>query len=206
VTPSSDLLAGVDATGLVVERSTSLAFSSPAEPIIATESGSVLYADIARPNGRVLVLNVPLNRERSDLILRPDLAQLIDNAVRALSPTPPATVDAWPVATSVSLTPSETSRQLKSPSGETVDVPSDQSFVMLTEPGVWTWGSGDAEAITVNAAGGPEANLRRPAGIASDELELLDPVHDQPLWMLLIGLALVVLIVEWCLYHRRYLV
>jgi hypothetical protein len=42
--------------------------------------------------------------------------------------------------------------------------------------------------------------------LTSDELPLAEPAADQPLWMLLAGIALVLLALEWCLYHRRVVV
>ncbi|TVS15327.1 MAG: VWA domain-containing protein [Planctomycetaceae bacterium] len=60
--------------------------------------------------------------------------------------------------------------------------------------------------VPVNLLDSEASNLVRAEALTPDSLPLADPVRDQPLWMLLAGLALVLLTVEWCLYHRRFLV
>jgi hypothetical protein len=90
-------------------------------------------------------------------------------------------------------------------------------LVALDRVGLWELTAADASADRRPAAGGDrlvpanlldagESELTRPAGWTSDELPLAEPAADQPLWMLLAGIVLVLLALEWCLYHRRVVV
>jgi hypothetical protein len=60
--------------------------------------------------------------------------------------------------------------------------------------------------VPVNLLDAEASNLVPAATLSTDSLPLADPVRDQPLWRLLAGLAIALLTVEWCLYHRRFLV
>lgn len=60
--------------------------------------------------------------------------------------------------------------------------------------------------VPVNLLDSESSNLIPAGTLSTDSLPLADPVRDQPLWMLLAGLAIALLTVEWCLYHRRFLV
>lgn len=60
--------------------------------------------------------------------------------------------------------------------------------------------------VPVNLLDSQSSNLVPAADLPLESLPLADAERDQPLWMLLAGLALVLLTVEWCLYHRRFLV
>ncbi|MCL4201203.1 MAG: VWA domain-containing protein [Pirellulaceae bacterium] len=90
-------------------------------------------------------------------------------------------------------------------------------LVALDRVGLWELTAGDSAADRRLASGGitlipanlldaGESELTRPEGLTSDELPLAEPAADQPLWMLLAGIALVLLALEWCLYHRRVVV
>ncbi len=60
--------------------------------------------------------------------------------------------------------------------------------------------------VPVNLLDSQLSNLVPMAALPKASLPLAELGLDQPLWMLLAGLALVLVTVEWCLYHRRFLV
>ncbi len=90
-------------------------------------------------------------------------------------------------------------------------------LVALDRVGKWRTTGGDTSPeppdddreqgfVPVNLLDSKASSLVPAAALSTDSLPLADPVRDQPLWMLLAGLAIALLTVEWCLYHRRFLV
>jgi hypothetical protein len=51
-----------------------------------------------------------------------------------------------------------------------------------------------------------ESELRAGMHVPSRDLPVSAPTREQPLWMLLAGLAVALLFIEWCLFHRRVVV
>jgi hypothetical protein len=51
-----------------------------------------------------------------------------------------------------------------------------------------------------------ESDIRAGASVPSRDVPSPAPTREQPLWMLLAGLAVVLLLIEWCLFHRRVVV
>jgi hypothetical protein len=101
--------------------------------------------------------------------------------------------------------------------GQTAAEPPAGPLVALDRVGLWELtaadspvdrqtDSGGVTLVPVNLLDAGESELTRPEGLTSDELPLAQPAADQPLWMLLAGMALVLLTLEWCLYHRRMVV
>ncbi len=95
-------------------------------------------------------------------------------------------------------------------------------FPRLIEQAV-RWLTGTADSITlaagsdepvstlgrdepVNIVNQVESDIRAGADVASRDVPSPAPTREQPLWMLLAGLAVVLLFVEWCLFHRRLVV
>jgi hypothetical protein len=58
----------------------------------------------------------------------------------------------------------------------------------------------------VNIVNRVESDIRAGAKVASRDVPSPAPTREQPLWMLLAGLAVVLLLSEWCLFHRRVVV
>lgn len=63
-----------------------------------------------------------------------------------------------------------------------------------------------AAPLPVSVVSRSESDIRAGANIASRDVESFAPTREQPLWMLLTGLAVVLLLIEWCLFHRRVVV
>ncbi|MBC8870073.1 MAG: VWA domain-containing protein [Planctomycetes bacterium] len=208
----SPLLSGVDFTGVVVEEAARLQFKIAAQTIVASASGDSLYSTIERSEGRVVVLHVKLAPENSDLTLRTDFPVLIANAMRWPTPAWESHRAAATTDEVISLAGSDSKRSLRSEDAE-VDVAAGQSIALLDRTGVWKLPTSKGEnqgngqsVLPSNLTNSSESDLRIRDGAKSDKLTPVEPINDQPLWMLLIGVAIVLLFVEWCLYHRRVLV
>ena len=217
----SPLLAGVDFGSSVVEQAVRLKFTSSAETLVTAASGDALYTACQRPQGRVLVLHV--NLDKSDLSRRTDFERLLDNAIQWLchsdvpEPAPNTTEDV------VALPAADAPRHLIAPGEHQLPLAAQQTFAVLDRVGVWKVADPSAENAATNS-GGPalvlpsnltnsrESDLRPAAGIASAEADgslafvPSGAVPDQPLWMLLVSVAIGMLVVEWCLFHRRVVV
>jgi hypothetical protein len=64
----------------------------------------------------------------------------------------------------------------------------------------------DAKAQGINIVNRWESDLRAGINVPSRSVESPAAVREQPLWMLLAGLAVVLLLTEWCLFHRKFVV
>jgi hypothetical protein len=60
--------------------------------------------------------------------------------------------------------------------------------------------------LASNLADPRESDLRRDADLRAGQFVESKASAEQPLWMLLVGLTLVALVAEWCLFHRRVIV
>ena len=67
-------------------------------------------------------------------------------------------------------------------------------------------GRDEASPPPVNIVSGAESDIRAGASVPSRDVLSPAPTREQPLWMLLAGLAVVLLLIEWCLFHRRVVV
>jgi hypothetical protein len=216
---------------VVFERASRLEFLAPAQPLATTASGNPLYSKLDRAEGSVLVFQACLDRDFTDLPLRPDFVQLVQNGVRWLagvgtqdwqadrevrsSQTSTLTSQAFRTharATTADVVRLEAGQSIRRP-GEQEAVAAkvlDGPLVALEEVGLWKLTAGDSSVepmdVQVNMVNRAESALVRVESLAGDELPLAEPVSDQPIWMLLAGVAVVLLAVEWCLYHRRVLV
>ncbi len=213
MTTASPLLAGVDFAGAVVEKAVRLDFKAdmPVETVVESASGDPLYSAIDRPEGRIAVLHVKLDTDASDLTRRPDFSTLVDNAVRWLNPAPKAYQASTTTDEVVALAPSESPRKLTTnEDGPGPEIAAGQSLTLLDHVGVWKDpGGASADSphiLACNLASASESDLRVREGAQSDVLETVEPTSDQPLWMLLIGIAILLISVEWCLFHRRVVV
>ncbi len=215
------LLAGVDFGNYVVEQAVRLKFKSAAETLVTAASGDALYTALERPEGRVLVLHV--NLDKSDLPRRTDFERLLDNALQWLShsdvsaPAPSTTDDV------VGLPAADSPRRLIAPDESDASLAAQQNFAVLDRVGVWkvadqpleseaTNNRGSELVLPSNLTNSRESDLRPATGIAAAEENgslAFGPngaVPDQPLWMLLVSVVIGLLVVEWCLFHRRVVV
>jgi hypothetical protein len=69
-----------------------------------------------------------------------------------------------------------------------------------------TAGPEEPSPTPVNIVSDEESDIRAGASVPSREVLSPAPTREQPLWMLLAGLAVVLLLIEWCLFHRRVVV
>jgi hypothetical protein len=230
----SPLLAGVSFESYVVDQAARVTFKSSAETLVTAASGEPLYSDLKSPQAHVLVLHV--NLEKSDLLLRSDFPQLIDNAIQWLQPA--VAVDRTPVTTDevVEFVPSSEPRTVGGQNGSDLKVVPQQNAVVLDRVGVWPaaqgqstaqaaldwladhrqndrWVVGGSDAkvsrplrLASNLANPRESDLRRDADLRAGQFVESKASAEQPVWMLLVRFALVALVAEWCLFHRRVIV
>ena len=232
----SDLLSDVDLQSVVFERASRMKFSEPIATVASAASGDSVYTALDRAEGSILVFHAALDREHSDFVLRQDFARLVQNAVRWLADSESRGLRTGfqPVGRAGRVLSAESLRSLAGVTtadvaqlaegqsirwpggaGQTASEPPAGPLVALDRVGLWELtaadadqqlGSGGVTLVPVNLLDAGESELARPEGLTSDELPLAEPAADQPLWMLLAGMALVLLALEWCLYHRRVVV
>jgi Ca-activated chloride channel homolog len=206
VDSASPLLADVRFHDIVVEQATRLIFKQPAIALVTSSSGDPLYSLISRPDADTLVLNVNLQKNKSDLAMRPDFPILIDNAVTWLCQDEQSATFATTTTQTISVPPSDKQRPLTTPDGLKSQLQPHQTFAALDRVGLWTGGDGAPELVLpINLLNRDESDLRAGADVSSSPLEMATEVR-QPLWMLLVFVGLIGLSVEWCLFHRRIIV
>ncbi len=208
----ADLLTGVDLEGIVFERASRLEFRTASRALAVTTTGDAICTLVDRPEGPLLVFHVALDREHSDFLLRPDFARFLQNAVRHLAADPPNAASDRKTCDLVRLAPGETIRRL-SASDAPLAEQSAGPLAVLDHVGNWEIARADRSAddslatlVTSSLLAAAESTLAVPKSVSSGELPLAEPVSDQPVWMLLVGFAVVLLILEWCLYHWRIVV
>lgn len=219
----SPLLTDVRFEDVVVEEAVKLTFKQPAETLISTASGDSLYSRLDRPAGPLLVLHVDLDREKSDLALRADFPRLVRQAVHCLSGTADGNDEAANTEVLVALQNTK-SPKLTAQDGRSVALPESplrRALFALDAVGVWpvdaVWpptvrqrpeskDAGAALALPVNLASRGESDIRAGAKVPSRDVQSPAPTRQQPLWMWLAGTAAVLLLVEWCLFHRKLVV
>ncbi|HPM79477.1 MAG TPA: VWA domain-containing protein [Candidatus Anammoximicrobium sp.] len=215
----SPLLTDVRFEDIVVEEAVKLTFKQPAETLIATATGDSLYSRLDRSAGPVLVLHVDLDREKSDLALRAEFPILVRQAVRFLSGTADADSPAARTDVLVSLQNTKGAK-LVAQDGRSIDLPESpqrRALFALDAVGVWpveaagdprspSKQAGTTPVLPVNLASRSESGIRAGANVPSRDLESPAPTRQQPLWVGLAGAAAALLLIEWCLFHRRVVV
>jgi hypothetical protein len=206
----SPLLAGVGFDSYVVEQAVRLKFAGPTESLVTAASGDALYTAIERPAGRVLVLHASL--EKSDLVQRADFPQLLDNAIRWLCPPVAADQSGVTTAEVVTFAATEADRKLIAPDQDATTLPPRQGFVLPDRVGVWKVADEPARdasgalALAANLTDARESDLRVPEDLRAAQFVPSGAGSEQPVWMWLVVVAIVVLMLEWCLFHRRVVV
>ena len=158
--PLRAVLAGVDLENLVVESLMAAEFLVKPAAVVRSAAGDPVLSAWQRPEGRVLLLHLPL--DQTDLTLRHAFPILISNAVRWLADrqAPFANCVVAGELLSLPFDPLQETRQLRSPGGRVVTLAVGQTAAgPLDEVGVWTVESvppsGDvAEATKADGAGG----------------------------------------------------
>jgi hypothetical protein len=197
------------------------------ETLVEAVSGSPLYLRFARPEGDVLVLTV--NLERGDLPLRTAFPILFSNAltwfsgesadfipaVRTGSHTrlqlPMNLATAPHAEVKLALTSPSLQSQTISQHGRAVVLPD------LNEAGIWTLErspssdtimpaakSSGTMLIACNIADAAESDLRRTDAGPRADVESAG-YGGSPLWLYAVIAAAVLLVLEWLLFHRRWI-
>jgi len=222
----SPVLGNVDLAQVLFEEMVPLEFTQPVDSLVVSATGQPILTAIDRPEGqgRVLVLHARL--DKSDLPLRPALPILLANAVRWLGDEDDTVRIGPSTSDPVAIPPATTPRRLRSPDGLFYLLAAGQTGIgRLERSGVWSVLPGGAETvdaqlaedegpgaaesaemvISINLADRRESNLSADAGLAADSKDLAGG-QGNPLWRWLVGLAIVITVLQWCLYHRRVLV
>jgi len=64
----------------------------------------------------------------------------------------------------------------------------------------------NAATLPISIVNRMESDIRAGMNVPRRNVESPAPVREQPLWMLLTGVAVVLLLTEWCLFHRKWVV
>jgi hypothetical protein len=211
VRSGSPLLDRVRFQDTVVEAAARLAFQDvQATTLVESVSGEPLYSLVPRPKADVLILHVNLQKEKSDLAMRTDFPILVSNAIGWLSRDPKPSTTSVTTEQTIEVPASDKPRQLKAQDGQAMELQPGQNRTVLDRAGVWTSSTGgeDASANLVlpsNLLNRLESDLTAGAHTPSQRFEATGD-EAQPLWVPLVSVALLCLVLQWCLYHRRVVV
>jgi hypothetical protein len=214
----SPLMAHVRLDNVLLPEARKLKMSAPAKTLAASVNGDPLYLSVERPEGKVLVLTVDL--DKGDLPLQTAFPIMVANALGWFAGTKgelheslaSGSVADWEV-------PRKADYVLHSPDGRTLPLPTDGARATLgplDRCGVWTVDHGTADAarkdapkpdfeVACNLADRRESDLRPPKDWKSTSTAALAGFGGRPLWYLLIIAAWVLAGTEWYLYQRRWI-
>ncbi len=196
--------------------------STKAKTLAASVNGDPLYLSIERPEGKVLVLTVDL--DKGDLPLQTAFPIMVANALGWFAGTKgelreslaTGSVSEWEL-------PGKAAYALHSPDGRTLPVPSDGTKATLgplDRCGVWSVdratppaskkAAPDARAtpdfeVACNLADRRESDLRPPGAWKTSPTAAQAGFGGRPLWYILIVLAWGLAAAEWYLYQRRWI-
>jgi len=218
----SPLMAHVRLDNVLMPEARQLRITAPKAHVLASSlAGDPLYASIDRPEGKVLVLTV--NLEKGDLPLQTAFPILVANALGWFSGTKGELREslATGAVADLELPPSAGAGGLilRAPDGRTRPLPVLGNKVTvgpLDESGIWTIArSSDPKAndaapprpvleVACNLASREESDLRSPLP-ASPKAVLAGGFGGWPIWVTLCALALALAGLEWYLYQRRWI-
>lgn len=224
------LLAGVVLKDVNLRRGTRLV-EEPGDTVLIRSLGEPLAllrrdpGDDARPARSILAFG--FDPRQTDLPLRTAFPILIANAVGFFEQSRPGFVASVPVGASRPIAAAEigleaaglSAVELRGPEprDEPREVPVDRAGVFrirATEPGVYRIralggaAAGTEVLLAVNQASAAASDLHDrlgelPTAARAGEPPAAVPVRDDPLWALLLLLAVVLVALEWASYHRR---
>ena len=227
----SPLLAHVRLDNILMPEARKIVFAKgvQAKPLVTALSGDPLFSWIDRPEGKVLVLTVDL--DKGDLPLQTAFPIMVANALGWFAGTKGdlreslATGSVSEVELPRSLA-SLTSIVLRSPDGKEKILPvsgGKTTVGPLDRKGIWSLtkpvaaGSPQPETksaeppkpdleVAVNLSNARESDLRVPVGSASAESTSLGGgFSGWPLWLVLSAMAWGLISLEWYLYQRRWI-
>jgi von Willebrand factor type A domain/Aerotolerance regulator N-terminal len=212
----SPLLAHVRLDNVLLPEARKLTLAGKPQVLIAGASGEPLYASVERPEGKVLVLTV--NLDKGDLPLRTAFPILTTNALAWFAPNRGELREALSAGsvTEVDL-PSTAGGELKlwpPDGGPPRALPGDvrrASVGPLDRCGVWAVATVKPDdehpaplQIACNLASRAESDVRVPEGLADKGTAAAGGHGGRPLWVYLLAVACVLAGLEWSLYQRRW--
>lgn len=227
----SPLLAHVRLDNVLMPEARKLAFKVPAQVLIDSATGDPLYAVIDRPEGKVAVLTV--NLEKGDLPLQTAFPIMMTNLLGWFAGTKGELREALPAgAVSEVELPAESDadvvRVLRGPNGQDRPLPAKVAKVAvgpLDRCGVWSIirkpsaskekekapKAGPAGASPViaelacNLANRRESDLRPGPGTPERASGAASAIGARPIWYYLVVAAWMLTCWEWFLYQRRWI-
>jgi hypothetical protein len=194
--------------------------------VLATAlSGDPLFVAIERPEGKVLVLTVDLNK--SDLPLQTAFPIMVTNALNWFSGNKGELRESLAAGSVTEVdVPAKprTGLLLRSPDGQTRPVPSGIARLTLgplDQCGVWSLISAPSTSapkpepnavepapkidVACNLSSRQESDLRPPEGVKLKALGVASGYGGRPIWYYLIAVAWGLAGLEWYLYQRRWI-
>jgi von Willebrand factor type A domain/Aerotolerance regulator N-terminal len=225
---SSPLMANVRLSNVLMPEARQLKITAPKVQVLATSlTNDPLYAAIDRPEGKVLVLTV--NLEKGDLPLQTAFPIMMANALGWFAGTKGELRESLStgVVTDIELPPSAQAEKgglaLQAPDGRTKPRPNLGNKVTvgpLDQCGVWsivrpTSDGSKASAkgqdapkplleVACNLASRSESDLRTPLPTTT-RASLASGFGGWPIWVILCSMALALAGLEWYLYQRRWI-
>lgn len=221
---SSPLMTHVRLDNVIIPQARRLIFESVPHTLAETVAGDVIYAEIKRPNGKCLVLNVDI--DSSDLAFRTAFPILATNALNWFSGTSgelEVSVSTGGIARLHGDFAEEKTWVLQSPSSlrrvvDTSASDSERNLVVgpLNEAGLWnlapdprppaTPASSPLTKIAVNLSNERESDLRPHKALleAGTSNSIAVSWFSRPVWTYLVIAACILTTLEWFLYQRRF--
>ncbi len=214
----SPLMAHVRLDNVLMPEAHKLTFTPAAgkpQVLAGAVTGDPLFAIIDRPEGAVVVLTV--NLDMGDLPFRTAFPILAMNTLGYFTSQGDLRESLAAGATAEVTLPERGEFVLKSPDGSTKKLPDGGGKVTIgpfDKCGVWSVlpdspGAAPREEFAVNLMNKAESDLRAPEGLTTvataADTGLVSGFLGRPVWWYLIGLAWVLMVVEWYLYQRRWI-
>jgi hypothetical protein len=218
----SPLMAHVKLDNVLMPDSRKLTLGDGAKVLAAAVGGEPLYAAFERPEGKVIVLTV--NLDRGDLPLRTAFPILVTNALTWFAGNRGELRESLAAGaiTEVELPTKEPRPEffLWAPDGQRRGLPAGAvktTIGPLDKCGVWSIAAAGPDGkmradtppvleIACNLASRPESDLRPPEALeAKTEDAITGGVFGKPVWFYLLAAAWLLTAVEWYLYQRRWI-
>ncbi len=219
----SQLLGHVRLDQVMLPEARRLTLKGQAHTLAETATGDPLYASFDRPEGKVLVLSV--NLDKSDLPLQTAFPIMMTNALAWMSGNKGELRESRATGDVVGVElPKQTAGGrlvLRAPAGATRPLASQTGKVdvgPLDQAGVWTIErepsqaastskvpSEVIESIACNVSNRRESDLRPPPGLPARRQELAGGLGGRPIWFYLLAAAGLLTCWEWYLYQRRWI-
>lgn len=212
---SSPLLDRVFIGEIIIEEAAKLSIAKPYRSLVTAESGDPLIAIVENADREALVVNIDL--EKSDFVLRGDFVWFVRNAIRWLHPDHADGVQNKLTADAVAID-SQVTNSLQTPYDQTIPLAASSQILTLDQAGVWRGtltetseeNGGRAEgdiAFATSLLNSVETDIHRPEWLERYEnLEIVPTAPEIPFWTVLAGLAVILVLLNFCLIHRRLVV